>query len=76
MGGRLKVGEFSCVRQHVSQHAIGLEGTDRTKRKYADDMTIILSDSDKEGCARIAQEGNAHANGGRGNLITPLRTRY
>ena len=47
------------MRQHVSQHAIGLEGTFRRQRKYAEDRTIILFDFDEEGCTRIAQEGNA-----------------
>ena len=60
------------MRQHVSQHEIGLEGTARTNPKYADDMTITLFDSDKEGCARIAQEDNAQTTEDEANLLPRL----
>lgn len=75
MGGRLKGGEFSCMRQHVSQHAIGLEEIVRRKRKYAEDTTIILFDFDEEGCTRTAPEGNGHVTEDEATLTFSLVAR-
>ena len=72
MGGRLKDQKLSCMRQHVSHHAIGLEGTGRIVRMYAEDATIMLFNSDEKGCARMTQEGNANATEDEARLISSL----
>lgn len=74
MGGRLKGGEFSCMRQHVSQHAIGLEEIVRRSGSMQK-IRIILFDFDEEGYTRIAPEGNGHVTEDEATLTFSLGAR-